>query len=569
MDATGGRTRRVASLAVIGLALAALIAGALWWSARTPAPTPFLLHEQVPAKATQVVWIDRLGDVVDGLDDLGRRIRGAEGLSEAAALLAGLPRLDRQTLLDAGLDPDAGLVAWQSGGAVWLSTRVAHAGGAEHVVDVLQRRGHSVQPGAAAQDGARLWTIAARGQPDELPGMLRLRDDVLLLRWRLPAAVRSKATKDAKGANNAAGDLADDAGAALLTYDDLPRKVAAALTAADGVLHARLALTPEVGFHKAARKAIGPGVLLFGRLVDGLQRAELDLRLGPALPRLSLRLLSAPAATKAVADYHQGFLAEGTPLLDLGALLPDEVAAMARLRLNPALLGMVPKILLSRVLPSSSLSWVHPSLAALDAHTLLLDQLDGQVAVGLLGVDDAAPADPRTWAGRGLRRTVGAFVAASMRSDQAARGLLERMQTVLREGGHGTSPQKLGEFAGFTLTHKQAPWTLLRRGRALVWISGPGELQRFERVARGRFPSLASSSGSDVEREVASGGAHWIGLLLTTGRISRSMRRRGIPAHFVRMVGSVAALATVLRVQPDGLALELTVRPRRKAEPGK
>ncbi len=215
------------------------------------------------------------------------------------------------------------------------------------------------------------------------------------------------------------------------------------------------------------------------------------------------------------------------------------------------------------MLPASSLSWIHPALAGLDAHKLLLDQLDGQLAVGLLGVDDAAPADPRTWSGRGLRRTVGAFIAASLRSDAAAKTLVERTRTVLLEAGAKPASHKLGSFAGFTLAAGPAPWTLLRNGRALIWISGAGELERFDRVARGRFANLATSAGTDLEREVAAGGDHWVGVLLTTGRLSRSMRRRGIPAHFVRMVSSVAALAATLRLQPDGLVLDVGLRPRR------
>ncbi len=509
---------------------------------------PFVLHAQVPTSAEQIIWLDELGDVVDGLSDLGRQIRGAEGLSEAGALLIGMPRLDRATLSEVGLDPSAGVVVWQHERALWISTRVANDGGAEHVVDVLRRRGHIVQPLNADSGPGRGWSVAARGDESDLRARLRLVGRNLLVRWYLPLP----------GKGTPVGHTA-----ALQAYDSAPRMAEAAMKAAGGQVHLRLRLTPELGFHKAARRAIGPAGLLFGRLVDGLQRAEVDLYLSGGPPRLAVRLLSPAAATKAVADYHQGFLPEGTPALDLGQLLPDEVAALARVRLNPALLGMVPNVLRNRVLPASILSQLHRSLSALDAHALLVDQLDGQVAVGLLGVDDAAPADPRTWSRRGFRRTVGAFVAASLRSDQAARNLIDRMRAVLAETGAKLASRTLGAFAGFTIGDPSVPWTLLRRGRSLIWISGAGELERFERVARGRFNTLAKSAGTDLEREVAAGGDHWVGALVTTGRLSRSMRRRGIPAHFVRMVASVAAVAATLSLRSDGLVLEVTLRPRR------
>ena len=124
------RWRNVTWIAAALVVLAAGVVGAFWWTGQRPAAEPFVLHAQVPTSAEQIIWLDELGDVVDGLSDLGRQIRGAEGLSEAGALLIGMPRLDRATLSEVGLDPSAGVVVWQHERALWISTRVANDGGA-------------------------------------------------------------------------------------------------------------------------------------------------------------------------------------------------------------------------------------------------------------------------------------------------------------------------------------------------------------------------------------------------------------------------------------------------------
>ena len=496
------------------------------------------------------MWVDQIAGVVTGLNRIATTIRGAERLPEAAALLVGLPRFDRSALAEAGFEPDVGLVAWQSGGDVWCATRLRHDRAVEHVAEGLRKRGHAVTPLTPPPTAGQWWQVGVRSAPDRRQAEMRLLDGVLLLRWRLGESI---------------GDVAPPTVADFTAYDTADRLPVEALKAARGQIHARLQSLATLGFQKAARHAVGPAVMLFGRLIDGLQRAEIDVDVGAEAQAVAVRLRSAPDATKAAADYHQNFLPEGTPRLDLGGLLPDEVALLLRARLNPALLAMIPAVLLSRLLPSSSLAYVHPTLAALDAHTLLIEQLDGQVAVGLLGVDDEASADPRVWMERGLRRTVGGFVAASLRSDQAAIALLERSRKVLSEAGVALSNRELAGHAGFTVNVGHAPWSLLRKGRGVIWVSGKGEIERFERVARGRFPNLATAAASELERQVASGGDQWLGGLVTTGRIARSMRRRGVPAHFVRMVAGVGSLATTLRLRADGVDFDVALRPRQTA----
>lgn len=514
----------------------------LWWSARA-ATGSFALHAQVPAAVDQLLWADSLGGAAAGVRRIAGQLRGAEGIADAAAMLAGLSGLESPQLREVGLRPDAGVAVYRYDGAFWGVTQVSGRRGAEHILGVLERRGHVVEPIAPLDPGAAWWRISARGKPGDVRIHARLRGDLFLLRWRLSAQ-------------------ADDPAQALQRWQEAPRMTAEALGGRPGQLHGNFTLDRALGLQQAARRAMGSATLLFGRLVDRFERAQLDLSLDGPQPTVALALKTAPAGAKDVADYHQGFLAEKEGLLQLGDLLPDEVALLARGRVNPALLDMVPRIVRDRLIPASLLGQVHPALAGLDVRSALIEQLDGQLAAGLLGVDDQAPPDPRSWPVRGLRKTVGGFVALSLKTDRAARDLLERAETLLKEGGAAPQRVVLGAFSGFSVDVEPAPWGLLRRDRALVWISGKGELARFERTAKGVFPSLGKAADSPLERDVLAGRGHWVGAMATTGRVVRSLRRRGVPDHFVSMVASVAALSATLALEPDGALLTLQLRPK-------
>ena len=148
----------------------------------------------------------------------------------------------------------------------------------------------------------------------------------------------------------------------------------------------------------------------------------------------------------------------------------------------------------------------------------------------------------------------------TLRDDVAAKEVVERARKRLAENGGLQREIELGKWAG--VTRKDGDWAVLRDRRHVVWILGDGELPRFQRVQAGKFPSLGEVLKDDVERAATTGKGAWLSALLTTGRIVRSARRRGIPDAITAMIGSVEALAANVLLHKDGMTLQVQLRPQ-------
>jgi len=182
-------------------------------------------------------------------------------------------------------------------------------------------------------------------------------------------------------------------------------------------------------------------------------------------------------------------------------------------------------------------------------------------------VADDVPLDPRIWPSLSARRSLRAVLALSMRSDVAADALVQRVRTVLDTSTEPSKPAQFGRWTGLAAAGPEAPWWLLRDGRRLALVSGVGAGDDLGRMAAGRFPSLGAVVAGDIERDVVQGRRQWLSVLVTTPRITRSLRRRGVPDHFVQMLGSVAAVAAVVRLTPDGIEFDAALRPAGEAPP--
>jgi hypothetical protein len=247
--------------------------------------------------------------------------------------------------------------------------------------------------------------------------------------------------------------------------------------------------------------------------------------------------------------------------LDLGALLPDELALWGRARINPALLDLVPGFLRQRLLPADLLGRLHPALAGVDAQRLLIAPWDGQLGGGLLGLDDDVALDPRRLDPAALSRGASGFAFVGLRDAAAARALVGAVGAALAAADLAPTPAQLGAATGLRLPTRP-PATLLAVGAGALVVVGRGEWERLERVARGRLPAIAAHAAPGLERALVRGDGLWLGLGSTTGRLARAARRRGVPEHFVRMVASVAAATARLGLDGEGLLLEASLRPQ-------
>lgn len=545
--------------AVAAAVIATLVGVGVWYGVqqRGAAGTRPTAASLVPADAQGVIWTDELAALGRGLLRLQQRMPDSSGLVDAAAMLLKLPGIDAESLRSVGLDPDSPVVVYRWRGGIWVALAVGEPRGAEHLWTVLRNRGHVVE---AAESGDS-WRIQSR-DGSEVIAAADLLGGTLVVRGpdRLAVAVAANSpnghTLPTAATPTALADLAD-----LATWQAAPRIEPDQLTATAGDLHARWQLGKDSAIRKLVRRSLGPAALLFGGYVGSFERVALDVSLDVDNPLVRLQLLTAPGRGADVRKYHQDFIADDSPaLLDVGDILPDEPALLVRARVNPRLAAMASGLL--RMAGAMDLGVLHPSLRALDTAALLVALLDGQLAVALLGISDEANPDPRTWPRSQVRANLGLAVALSLTNDTAAQTLLARIRALLTESQVKVAAAKLGAWQGFSVLGAGAPWSLVRRGRALLWLGGDGELARFERVDKGRFPSLGRAVSTPLEKELVAGHKRWLGALITTGRIVRSARRRGIPDSLTKMLASVSALAVGVQLHDDGLTVDVQLRPQ-------
>jgi hypothetical protein len=483
------------------------------------------LHGFVPADADAVVWIDELGAAAAALDQLGQAVPGTAGLIDALTVAIGLDPRDADTVERAGLRPDAGAIAYVWHGARWLVLPVLGPRAADHVVGALRRRGHAVVSLPVPATGAAVeYEIRDRVHPERAVGRLRY----------LPLVVV----------------VCMHPGLAFPAYFDGPTMPASEFLGREGQFHGVARF--DAAQKQAMREGLGPAAVVLGGVVDRLQTLQADLDLGRTAARLRARFVAGPGALADVAQYHAGFVPpDPAAWLDLGDLLPDETILLARARLNPALLQLVPAAVRDQILPASALTAVHPALVGVDARTTLVAELDGQLAVAVLAVADEAPLDPQRFAAVGLRKALRVAIAGSLRTDVAAQALLDRCRSALDTSADRPATATIGRWSGFAVAGPEAPWLLLRDGPRVAFVSGAGAREDLVRVAQGKFPSLAQVARGQQAQAVVQGGARgralWFGAHVETPRIARSLRRRGVPDYAVQMVAGVArATATVL-----------------------
>jgi hypothetical protein len=520
----------------------------------------------VPTDAQAVLETATLGRLGSDLTSLARQLEGSGAIMEAAGALLGLPRLDAAALTAAGIDAKGALVAFVADGAVFVGISGVHDAGVAHFVATLNREGVAV---VATPGHVDRWTVGTIGA-----SLRRVGRDVLLARLPLPADIRAAlgATGLAAMPDDATSTVAIDA--AWVRWREAPKgdRAESALQSQPGVA-ARLTLALGAGdtLRPRLRSSLGPAALLFGRVADQIEGISVELSDVASSPRLSVRFALPQGLAKELANYHQAFLSEARAL-DLGEQLPDEVALWARVRLNPALLEMVPGFLRERLLPANLLGRLDPALATVDARTLLLDTWDGQVAAGLLGVDDAYVVDaPGLQRGNAqaladLAEHAAVFLAIGLRDATARQRLQAAVVAAYEAAGRSTRPFEEGALKGVVVEGKR-PITLIGTSAGLVVVVGDGEHERWVRVARGRLPTLGAAASTSLERELVAGQQLWIGAGSTTGRVVRAARRRGMPEHFVRMLASVRALTGRVAFGDGGLVLTMQLSPRAEEAP--
>lgn len=511
---------------LLALAVVATVAW-LCWPRRL---NTFDWRQQVPADADGWLWLDQPDDARRGLAALTRSVPGLRGLPEALQLWTGVDLLDADDVAEAGLRDDVGPVGFAWRGSIWLVVPVRNADGERHLRDLAAARGWRLT--ATGPHTARLQTAA---QADA--GECWLTPDQ---RWVLRV-----------------GPPLADADRAWQQVAKLAGKPPTEVR--PGAVHLHLAIANES--REQLRQRLGPAAGLLGGVLDRLRSADVDLAFAGALPTLRVRLASEPGQLADVAQYYQDFVAEEGGLLDLGDVLPDETALLVRGRLNPLMLQLALNLVGGPGALTAALSAWHPALAGIDPARQVLAPWDGQWGVALLGLGDGLPLDPGAWTPATLRPQLRFVLAGHFKTDREAADLVARVRSAVETAGTPPTPVQLGPWTGWTVVDPNAPWTLLQQARRVLLVSGQGALEDLQRVASAKFANLQSRSRSEPERGLVEGRRQWWGVLATTPRLVRALRRRGVPDYAVDLLAAVAQWSVVARWSPDALELTTHLQP--------
>ena len=596
MKTSDRKTRIKIWLWLAGLVTAAAVATAAWLWLPKQLLAPWTAAPWLADDADAAVWLGGLDRTGVALAALTQQVEGAKGLLQAADLALGVDLTKPETLTKAGLRPDAGLVALRRAGVSWVVLPVSDRRGVQHLLARLAQRGYAATPGTAEQDQER-WAIADRQDAKRTVATvwyLPPPRSVALLYWPdgppVVSASAPPAAEPTKAAEPAGPEAAQAALSALLAAKPADPAKLEAIAATAGL--ARLPdSAPIRGWWRIAKadplrmqvaNLIGPASLVFGSVIDRVDRVVLVGELAGPAPRLSLALQAGEPAAKPedgkLADmvtYWWNFLPEVRgAMLDLADLLPDETPLLVRARLNPGMLSLVPDAIKSQILPSSALVALHPALSAVDVWSQLIQVWDGQIAGGLLAVADSVPLDPAAWPSLWWRTALRPWVAVALKTDRDAQLLLERVTAALDAAKTmGTltetvAPAQFRDWTGIVVSGPDAPWWLLRKDRRVAFVSGQGTEDDLRRVASGRLPDLASAikvlPATALLPGLVRGEGQWLGVAVQTPRVVRALRRRGVPDYATQLLASVASVSTQVRLTPDALWIDAELRPARR-----
>lgn len=324
---------------------------------------------------------------------------------------------------------------------------------------------------------------------------------------------------------------------------------------------------------RAARATIGEGAVVYLALEDLLPDAPSGLGLVrgvaqsmiDALPLFTGGLaVSDDALSLKLAADHVGdgalpvswVTAPGTPEA-LARAFPKTTTAFVRFRVALANVRALPGFLRESVLPDRL-----PGLEALPIPSVsdLIDLLEGDVAVGLLGLDAGANLGQLAFLPRHPERALTLFhaaLAAKMRDPAATRRAFAGIASQLETSGWAVAPivsngpdGKPGPagYAGWSFAKEQARYAVLLDDQIVVFVIGAGEVAELVAVKEGRALSLASyaDGGSDTVKAALGQGDRPptpFGLALGPLRLLRELQARGLPPYFLKIINDVRLLS--------------------------
>lgn len=357
----------------------------------------------------------------------------------------------------------------------------------------------------------------------------------------------------------------------------------------DTAMRARATAGPDAALLLVVDELLPPAPRSLG-LARGIVQAQLDALPvfvgGLALPlgergveSLALRLSAARVGEGALPVAW--FTPPGSPE-PLARAFPKTTTAFVRARVALDKVRALPGFVRDSVLPDRL-----PGLetAPLPALSDLIDMIEGDVAVALLGLDAGANLAHLAYAVGDTRRLLSVFhVALAARHRDL--GLVTRtfsgIASQLETSGWAVAPiaQPAAEIAGrggawrgWSLARDGKHYAVLIDDELIVFILGAGEVDDFLAVKAGRALSLASfaegASGPIADAlglgpRTATPGADTpsatpFGLTASPLRLTRELSARGLPPYFLKIINDVRLLATSVDLGADRLEIALEI----------
>lgn len=496
--------------------------------------------------------------VVPALEPLRARtvafLAGIEGTSGVLELLAGRYGLDLRTpegLAQAGIDGAQSLVACEKAGAVVVAVGTSDPG---RFRAVLAERftgaaGATLAP-PAGDAGVTLVTgpsaapmPSADGAPTEAPAP----------EWRA-----------------AYGVTADRVGIVVVTPAGAdPAALWQTAAGGDGS-----AVRSELA--AKARERAGQGAVLWGYTGDVVPPAPAGLGLAsnvvePALDGLQhvyggVELAPDRLRVHLAAD-HVGerelpvawLTPEGSA--DVFAdVFPKTTVAFLRLRMNLGRVRKIPRILRDSVMPSTL-----PGLSGLPLPALsdLVDLVEGDVAVAILGVADAASLTDLGQLQRGpggFERALHVALAARARDSEGLLGAFGGIASQLETSGWTVAPIAAGGYRGWAFAREARAYSALIGHGVVLFIVGRGEVEPFLAVAEKRALPIASLADGEPTVAAALGKEPaTLGFVASFTRLTRELADKGVPPYFLKILNDIRVIGARVDVGERRVGVDLDV----------
>ncbi len=245
-----------------------------------------------------------------------------------------------------------------------------------------------------------------------------------------------------------------------------------------------------------------------------------------------------------------GLLAPRTEPVDLAALFPKAMTLFVSLRIDGERLRRMPAFLRDRLLPERLPGYIGKVLPPVADW---VDSLEGDIAFGVLGVDERATVEVVARVVRkvdALLQQVHGALAFACRDLESAVYIVDSTRTRLEDKGGWTIDEvEASGYLGFTAGRNKPRrrWSVLRKDEVVLVLSGPGEVERFLAVAEERALPL-----QDVPRGTAA-------VHMGFTRITRELADKGIPPYFLKMINDIRTITLGLEARGEGVGLALDV----------